>query len=64
VYVGSDGLLRELDATSGSPTSFDPGANEQIRALLPGPNGTLYVGGDFTGMGPVPQAAFAELAPQ
>jgi trimeric autotransporter adhesin len=40
--------LAALDANTGQLLAWNPGANEVVRALATGPDGTVYVGGDFT----------------
>lgn len=42
--------LAALDATTGIPTSWNPGADNRVRALTPS-GGLVYVGGDFVTIG-------------
>ncbi len=40
--------LAAVDATTGAPTSWNPGADGSVRTLAVGPSGTVYAGGTFT----------------
>ena len=52
--------LAALDSTSGSPTSWDPGAGDTVNGLaVSGP--TVYAGGDFTSVGTQSNRGYAQF---
>jgi hypothetical protein len=56
--------LAAVDATSGAATSWNPMPNDEVRALEFGPDGSLWVGGRFTGFDAAPaQSGIARFAP-
>jgi trimeric autotransporter adhesin len=73
VYIGGsftsvDGQARSrlaaFDAASGDLLSWNPGANNVVRALKVSPAGTrVYVGGDFSRVAGVARARIAALSP-
>jgi hypothetical protein len=48
-------------ATGALVTTFDPAPSGAVRAILVGPTGTLYVGGDFTTIGGLSRKRLAAL---
>jgi uncharacterized delta-60 repeat protein len=44
--------IARLDATTGSPDSFDPNANNIVRSIAVQPDGKILVGGQFTTLAP------------
>ena len=52
-----------LDADTGAPLAWNPGANGLVRAIAVGPDGTVFLGGDFTAVGGRTATRLAALTP-
>ena len=52
-----------LDADTGAPLPWNPGANGLVRAIAVDPNGTVFLGGDFTAVGGRTATRLAALTP-
>lgn len=55
--------LAAFDRTTGAITSWNPGANDRVRVLTPGPDGVVYVGGLFTSAGGAANVNVAAIGP-
>jgi hypothetical protein len=55
--------LAALDATTGDLLPWNPGADDLVRALAVGPDGTIYAGGDFLNAAGVPDSRLAAITP-
>jgi hypothetical protein len=49
--------------TTGAATSWDPDPNNTVRVLALGPDGSVWVGGDFTGFPSAQQSSIARFKP-
>jgi len=57
------GAVAALDATSGQAMSWNPRPNCSVSSLAPGPEGSLWASGCFTGFPSAPQGYIAKFAP-
>ena len=55
--------LAAVDAATGVPTSWNPGADNTVRALAVGSDGTVYAGGLFTSAAGVSASRLAAITP-
>jgi uncharacterized delta-60 repeat protein len=56
-------FIARLDAITGAPDSFNPGANSGVRAILVQADGKILVGGGFTSVGGKTRSRIARLDP-
>ena len=59
--------LAALDAATGEATTWNPNLSQShygiVYTLVVGPDGSLWAGGSFSGVGATPQANIARFAP-
>jgi trimeric autotransporter adhesin len=55
--------LAALDASTGELLPWNPGADDRVRSLTVGPDGTIYAGGDFLNAAGRPASRLAAINP-